>query len=80
SFARVSTSLSRLVAVRSPSRCRRVAGASPSSRSRAPRLLRPSSESPGCTGYQIGPYGGALTSSLGRALTSSSRWPWDSRV
>jgi hypothetical protein len=64
-------------AVWSPSRRYRIAVASLSSRSRAPRLLRPSSESPECTGYQIGPRRGALTSSLGRALTSSSRWPWD---
>jgi len=61
-------------AVWSPSRRRRVAVASLSSRSRAPRLLRPSSESLGCTGYQIGPRRGALTSFLGRALTSSLRW------
>ena len=51
-------------AVWSPSRRYRVAV---TSRSRAPRLLRPSSESPGSTGYQIGPCRGALTSSLGRA-------------
>ena len=53
-----------------------VASLSLSTRSRAPRLLRPSSESPGCTEYQIGSYREALTSSLDRALTSSSRWPW----
>jgi len=38
-----------------PSSRRRVADASLSTRSRAPRLLRPSSESPRYTGYQIGP-------------------------
>jgi len=39
-----------------------------SSKSRAPRLLRPSFKS---SGYQIGPYRGALTSSLDKALISS---------
>jgi len=53
--------------VKPSSRCR-VAVAALSSRSRAPRLLRPSSKS---FRYRMGPRRGALTSSLGKALTSS---------